>query len=149
MSNTDYCRSIMVNIPAQEAYRKIFDVDKWWTKNIEGPSTTLNDAFVINYGKDMHYSKHQLIEAIPNQRIVWLVAESKLNWIPNEKEEWTGTKLVFDIAAGGDKTTVTFTHEGLGPAKECFIDCSKGWDLFIGEHLFKYLEEGLAMAQQK
>ena len=97
----------------------------------------------------MHHSTHKLIEAVPNKKIVWLVTESRLNWIENDKEEWTNTKLVFEIVPEGDKTAIRFTHEGLVPEKECFKACSGGWDMFIGEYLYKYLETGEAMAEMK
>lgn len=149
MTQGHYQKSITVNVSPEEAYEKIFDVDKWWTQNIEGPSRILHDAFTIRYGEDVHFSKHKLAEAIPGKKIVWLTTESKLNWIENDKDEWTNTKLVFDIIPNGDKTIVRLTHEGLTPAKECFKDCSGGWDMFIGQHLFKYLETGAIMAESK
>jgi hypothetical protein len=62
-------------------------VSKWWTKQVggtstafEGKSSTLNDEFILRHG-DTHYSKHQLIKVIPDKKVVWLVTDSKLNWI--------------------------------------------------------------------
>ncbi len=44
-----------------------------------------------------------------------------------DRDEWTGTRVIFDITADGDATTLHFTHEGLLPAVECYDACSDGW----------------------
>lgn len=46
---------------------------------------------------------------------MWLVTDSKLNWVNNNKYEWTDTKMVFEIIPIGNETTVQFTHEDLLP----------------------------------
>jgi hypothetical protein len=42
-------------------------------------------------------------------------------------EEWTGTKITFEIARKGDDTEVSFAHLGLSPELECFESCSSAW----------------------
>ena len=93
----------------------------------------------------MHYSKQKLIEVIPGKKIVWLVTESKLNWIERDKHEWTNTKMVFEITTKGDKTVLHFTHEGLVPEKECYERCVQGWDMVIKEWLFNFITDGKAI----
>jgi hypothetical protein len=34
------------------------------------------------------------------------------------------------------------THIGIVPSVECYDSCEKGWDLYIKESLFKYINEG-------
>ena len=150
MEKLDYNVSITVDASAEQAFKSINNVSKWWaTKEFngkfEGLSTNLNDEFVVEFG-DVHYSKHKLIEVIPNKKIVWLVTDSKLNWIKENKTEWTNTKMVFDIIPQGNKTTIHFTHEGLVPGQECYDNCVEGWDSIIKQNLYKYLmEEKLVM----
>lgn len=67
-------------------------------------------------------------------------------WIKNNKEEWTGTKMIFDITTRGDKTIVNFTHEGLTPAAECYAMCEKGWEIIIKDWLFHRITVGTPSA---
>jgi hypothetical protein len=145
MEKLDYNVSITVDTTPEEAFKRINNVSKWWaTKEFngkfEGLSTNLHDEFIVEFG-DTHYSKHKLVEVIPNKKVVWLVTDSKLNWIENDKFEWTNTKMIFEIIPKGNKTTIHFTHEGLVPGQECYDNCVKGWDAIIKQNLFNYMTD--------
>jgi len=70
--------------------------------------------------------------------VVWLITDSKLNFI-KDKNEWTGTKISFEIARKGDKTEIRFTHFGLVPDIECYDDCSNAWSSYINNSLRKFI----------
>lgn len=125
----------------QEVFNSIKEVPKWWSRDFKGSSQQLNDEFIIHH-PDRHYSKQQLVEVIPNKRIVWLVTESKLYWIKKDQAEWTNTKMVFALSTVNDKTILRFTHKGLVPEKECYEMCSKGWSIVIKDRLFNYILTG-------
>lgn len=101
----------------------------------------MNDEFIIHH-PNAHYSKQKLIEVIPNKKIVWLVTESTLYWLQNDKQEWTNTKMIFEISTKGDKTMLHFTHEGLIPKRECYARCERGWTMVIKDCLFNYITNG-------
>ena len=136
-----FTATIEVTKSLDDVFNCINDVTKWWSKDFEGNSTKLNDEFIINH-PNQHYSKQKLVEVIPNKKIVWLVTESKLYWIKNNKEEWTSTKIIFEISPKGDKTALHFTHEGLTPEKECYAMCEKGWSMVIKDWLFNFITDG-------
>ncbi len=140
MKNNSYTTTIEVTQSAKEVFNAINNVTNWWSKDFEGDSTKLNDEFIINH-PNQHYSKQKLIEVIPDKKIVWLVTESKLDWLKH-KEEWTNTKMIFDISNESDKTILQFTHEGLVPGKECYAMCEKGWDIIIKDWLFHLITVG-------
>jgi hypothetical protein len=140
MENKDYTVSITVNATADEAFRAVTSVKKWWTENLEGSSQNLNDEFTVRFG-DVHMSKQKLIEVIPDRKVIWLVSDSRLNFV-KDKSEWTNTRIRFDIAEKDGKTQIKFTHEGLIPEIECYDGCSNAWGHYIKGSLFKLLTEG-------
>jgi hypothetical protein len=154
MENKNYTATIELQESPGEVFSCVSDVSKWWAKKadeavsgkqteFEGSSTKLNDEFIIRSG-DRHYSKQKLIEVVPGKKLVWLVVDSKLNWLERDKNEWTGTKIIFEFIPKGDKTLLRFTHEGLVPGVECYAMCEKGWDFLIKERLFLFVSERAA-----
>ena len=140
MSGQDYSITLTVNRTPKEAFENINNVSKWWTDDLEGSSYKLNDEFTVHFG-DIHVSKQKLVEIIPHKKVVWLVTESNLNFI-EDRQEWTNTKIEFEVSEHNDQTKIHFTHFGLVPKVECYNDCVKGWDYFIKGSLFKLLTEG-------
>jgi len=63
------------------------------------------------------------IEVVPNEKIVWLITDSNLNFVES-KNEWSRTKIVFEISEVNKKTQVGFTHLGLVNEFECYDACS-------------------------
>src|SRR5437762_9048988 len=135
MKKQDYTVSIKVNATIQEAFENINSVTKWWTENVEGSSQKLNDEFEVRFG-DVHYSKQKLVEFVPDKKVVWLVTDSKLNFI-KDKKEWTNTKIVFEVLTQNNKTQIHFTHIGLVPEIECFDACSNAWSEYIQGSLWR------------
>jgi hypothetical protein len=70
--------------------------------------------------------------------MVWKVIDGYLHLFTN-KRDWHGTQIIWEVAAADKGTTVTMTHEGLVPGKECYNDCQGGWDFYIKESLFTLL----------
>jgi Activator of Hsp90 ATPase homolog 1-like protein. len=141
MATKSYSTTIEVAKSPIEVYNAILNVPKWWSKDFEGQCSSLNDEFIINH-PNLHFSKQKLIEVVPGKRIVWQVIDSNLNWLKNDKQEWTNTKMIFDIGSKGDKTMLHFTHEGLLPERECYSSCEKGWNLIIKDWLYHLITTG-------
>ncbi len=135
-----FTTTIFVDQTPEEVYNSINNVSGWWQGEIEGSTTKLNDEFIYRMG-DIHYSKQKLVEVVPNEKIVWLVTESNLSFI-NNKSEWTGTKIIFEISEINNKTKLRFTHLGLVPECECYGDCSNGWTRLIHESLLSFITTG-------
>jgi hypothetical protein len=139
-SEVDYTQSFLVGKAPGSVFNAINDIGKWWSTNLKGSSLAVGDEFEVRFG-DIHYSRHKIVESVPFQRIVWLVTESKLNFVDTHNE-WTGTYNVFEIGPEDGKTRVTFRHLGLRPDLKCFANCSKGWDQYIIGSLFPYILNG-------
>lgn len=140
MGTQDITTTILVDKTARDVFNAINTPEKWWSGEFTGSAQQLNDEFTYRY-KDMHYSKQQVAELIPNKKVVWLVTDSQLNFI-EDKTEWTGTTISFEISENDGKTKVVFTHHGLGPQVECYDTCNGAWTNLIGQSLVKYITTG-------
>lgn len=136
----DYQISLMVNATPQKAFESINNVTQWWTENMKGSSQKLNDEFTVRFD-DVHVSTQKLIEFVPNKKVVWLVTDSKLNFI-DDKHEWTNTKVIFELEDLGSKTNIHFTHVGLAPHVECFDACCNSWSEYLKDSLVKLINTG-------
>ena len=140
MNTQDFTTAIIVPQTAKEAFDAVNNVYGWWTENMEGNSKQLNDEFTVTFG-DVHVSTQKITEFIPGKKVVWLITKSRLNFI-KDKQEWTNTKISFEISTENDKTKVHFTHIGLVPEIECFDACSNAWSQYIQGSLLSLITTG-------
>jgi len=140
MPTQDYTTTFLVDKSPEQAFAAINNVRGWWSEQIEGHTDQLNAEFSYRY-KDVHRCKIRITEFIPGKKVVWQVLENHFDFT-KDKTEWTGTRIVFDIARMGDKTQVTFTHIGLVPAYECYKICSDAWHNYIDGSLKSLIETG-------
>ena len=138
--NRDFTVSITVDQTPEEAFEAIVDVRGWWSGEIDGPTDQLGGEFSYRY-QDLHYSKQKVTELVPGKKVVWLIVDSHLGFV-EDKREWNGTRVVFDITRKGGKTEVRFTHAGLVPAHECYSDCSDAWSSYIRGSLKSLIATG-------
>ena len=147
MKAKDYTFTFTVDASAHEVFEKINSVTKWWTEELEGNSKKLNDEFTVRFG-DVHVSTQKLVEVIPGKKVVWLVTDSQLNFI-KDKQEWTGTKISFEIVEKDNKTIIRFIHHGLVPGIECFGACSSAWGDYINNSLRNLVNTGKGQPTSK
>ncbi|MBS1920390.1 MAG: SRPBCC domain-containing protein [Bacteroidetes bacterium] len=147
MENPNYTSSIKTNLDLATCFQRTNQVQNWWTENLEGKTSDLGAEFSVRFA-DVHYSKQRIVEFVPNSKVVWLVINSNLNWL-QKKEEWTGTKVCFEFSAKDKHSIINITHIGLSPEVECYENCIKGWDYFIGQSLKKLLTEGKGAPDKK
>ena len=140
MSNQSYTTTFLVDQTPEEVFDAINNVRGWWSGDIEGRTDRLGEEFTYRY-KDVHYSKQKLVELVPAKRVVWHILDASLNFT-QDKNEWNGTKVVFDVSRRGDNTEVRFTHEGLVPQFECFDKCSNAWGFYINGSLKNLIATG-------
>lgn len=133
----NYSASITVPVTATDALKKISNLPGWWGVSFSGSAEKQNDEFEIKMGGDSYF-KMTVAELTPSKKLVWLVTDCHMPWY-TDKNEWTKTKLVFDLSENNGSTLVNFTHEGLTPDVECYKDCAPGWSHWIKTSLFSYL----------
>jgi uncharacterized protein YndB with AHSA1/START domain len=140
MSNQDYTTSFTTDRSPAEVFRAVTNPRAWWSAEIKGNTEHQGDEFEFEV-KGTHYTKQKLIEVVPNKRVVWLVTESDLTFL-KQRDEWKGTKIIFDITTEGNKTKLTFTHEGLRPDVECYKFCVPGWEQYAEGSLRQLITTG-------
>lgn len=147
MSSQNYTTSFMVDQPPEEVFAAVNNVQGWWSEEIDGGTDKLGAEFSFRSG-DMHLSTQKITELVPNQKIVWHVLDSQINFV-KDKAEWTDTDIVFEITKKDNLTELRFTHIGLAPALECYGDCSDAWNFFVNDSLRSLITTGTGQPDQK
>jgi hypothetical protein len=140
MKSQDFTTTFSVDQTPDETFAAINNVRGWWTGDVAGGTDTIGDEFTYRY-PGAHYSKQQVTELVPGQKVVWRVVDSDLVG-PEDPSEWTGTEITFDLSRNGSKTEVRFAHTGLVPEFECFDACSSAWGFYINGSLRRLISTG-------
>lgn len=140
LSNQNYTTSFTVDQTPEEVFKAINNVRGWWSGNIEGAINKLGAEFTYEV-PGVHWSKQKITEFVHGKKIVWHVVDARLDFV-EDKTEWIGTDITFEISKKDDKTEVRFTHLGLVPSFVCYGDCSNGWSMLIKSNLRKLITTG-------
>jgi uncharacterized protein YndB with AHSA1/START domain len=140
MSNVSYTNSFTVDATPQDVFAAVTNVRAWWAEDIEGDTATEGDEFVQRYG-DMHHCRIRVTEALPGRKVSWLVLENYFAFT-EDKTEWTGTTITFEITEKDSGTEVTFTHQGLVPDYECYDVCTNAWGFHLNASLRNLIATG-------
>jgi hypothetical protein len=136
----NFTTTFSVDQTPREVFDAINNVRGWWSEEIEGNTEKLNDEFTYRY-KDVHHCKIKLTHVIPGKKVIWHVLENYFDFT-EDKTEWTGTEICFEIAEKNGKTEIRFTHLGLVPEYECFEICSNSWGFYINGSLRSLITTG-------
>ncbi|HTE27277.1 SRPBCC family protein [Flavitalea sp.] len=147
MTTSDFNTSFTVDQTSDEVFNAINNVRGWWSENIEGSTDKLNDEFTYKY-KDVHKCTMKLIEIIPGKKVVWQVLDNYFDFT-EDKTEWTGTKIGFEISEKDGKTQLHFTHWGLVPEYECYNICFDAWTRYINSSLRSLITTGKGQPNAK
>lgn len=140
MTTLDFTTTFLVEQPPEKVFKAINNVRGWWSENVEGDTARLNAVFYYHY-QDIHRCTFKITEFLPGKKVVWHVLQNDFSFV-EDKTEWNGTDVVFEISRKGDKTEVLFTHVGLVPDYECHDVCTDAWSTYINHSLFDLITEG-------
>lgn len=138
METKDFTLTLLTEQTSEKVFKAINNVRGWWSgyysEEIIGDTEKLNDEFSFRAGDGAHYTRHKLVEVIPNKKVVWLTIDCHLSFV-DKKDEWAGTTVIFEISPKGNKTQLKFTHHGLTPQIECYDSCAPVWTAYLQNKL--------------
>jgi len=140
MQSKGFSTSFAVDQSPKEVFEAVNNVRGWWSENLDGNTDELGATFKFQY-KDIHRSTQKITELVSDKKVVWHVIDSRLNFV-EDKAEWRGTDIVFEISKKNGKTELQFTHVGIVPEIECYDKCSRGWSIYVGESLRSLITTG-------
>ena len=79
MREQDYSIVLELDATPEAVFAAINNVRAWWSGEIEGETGRLGAEFTYRY-KDMHWSRQQVTELAPGRRVVWHVADARINF---------------------------------------------------------------------
>ncbi len=138
---SSFTTAFEVSQSPERVFEAIRDVRGWWSGAVDGSTRDVGDEFTYEV-PDIHWCRFRITEVVAPSRIAWLVTDSWLTFT-EQKDEWTGTTVAFDVAERDGLTQVRFTHEGLVPAFECYELCSGAWSGYIAGSLRHLILTGL------
>lgn len=147
MKSQDFTTAILVDQTPEETFNAATNVRGWWSENIEGSTNKLNEEFLYYY-KDVHICKMKIVEFVPGRKMVWLVLDNQFNFT-NDKNEWRGNKIVFEISEKDNQTQLQFTQLGLTPDYECYNVCHDAWTSYIQGSLKNLITAGKGKPNSK
>jgi hypothetical protein len=137
-STISYSVAIEVAKSSVEVFNDLVDLRRWWPEEFIGENIKQDSEFVLKTG-DGHYSRNKVIEYAPNEKVVWLVLESRRK---EDNFDWTGTKMICKLKSKGGNTEIIFTYDGVVLENE--IDrLTKICDFVIKEKLYNLIEHNL------
>lgn len=144
MTTQHFTLNLLTTQTPQHVFDAVNNVRGWWTgyysEEITGPTGQLHDEFTFRAANGAHVSTHRLVEVIPDKKIVWLTTYSNFSFT-KKSDEWTGTKVIFEITKKGNSTQLTFTHEGLHPKIECYVACAPAWTQYLQNKLLPLMND--------
>jgi hypothetical protein len=143
----NFTTTLAVDQTPDEVFLAITDVRGWWSQNIEGGTEKVGDEFTYRH-RDVHRCRIRVTESITGKRVRWVVEDNEFNFT-EDRSEWTGTEVLFEISPKGDKTEIRFTHVGLVPEYECFDVCSNSWDFYLNTSLRGLIRTGQGLPNRK
>jgi uncharacterized protein YndB with AHSA1/START domain len=123
----DIVHRIGVAAPPARVYRAIATrsgLINWWTWHVTGEPAP---GAVIHFRFGDGSADMEMLELSPDSRVRWRCVSGL--------EEWTGTEITFDLAAGGAavtrETIIHFAHRGWRKEGEYMAHCNTKWAYFL------------------
>lgn len=133
MTQTSFSTRFTVDRSPEEVFAAVTNVRGWWSEDIRGRTEKAADIFNYRF-RDIHRCTVKIKASIPGEKVVWSIVDNHFSFT-EDRSEWKGTEVIFDIRPTDGGTELTFTHVGLVPEYECFEVCTAGWTTYVNGSL--------------
>ena len=134
-----YSTTLVVCATPEQVYDAVVHPRAWWGEAVFGRSVTPGDEFTFEV-PGVHWSRLRVVESSP-ARVVWEVVDARIEYVA-ERDEWTGTRIVFELEPVPEGARLRFSHQGLMPELECYDSCSQAWASLVQGSLRRLVTEG-------
>jgi hypothetical protein len=100
----------------------------------------------VYFNREQDFVRFCVTEAKNGRKLVWHVDDCFLHWF-EDKTEWNGTDVIFEITPTSDGCAISMLHRGLTPEVECYALCNPGWEGHVTKSLRKLITEGAGTPQ--
>lgn len=138
IAENDYKTSTLVSGTSETALAAIADVPGWWAKDFKGNASKAGDQFTVRFGDTFVDFE---IAHPTNHEVIWKVTNCNLHW-QEDKTEWNGTHIIWQVNDTPEGTLIEMTHIGLNPQVECYDNCRQGWTEHINGSLANFINTG-------
>jgi hypothetical protein len=122
---SDIKHSIQIDAAAQLVHPLVASAkgfSQWWASDVTEDKTSGNVELGF-FNRATVYGLHPIQIAAPHQA----------HWLCQSGKEWSGTRLLFDLAEQNGKTLLRFTHADWQAETDYFVACTTTW----GELMFR------------
>ena len=137
---TGYRTALVLCATPRSTYDAITRPSAWWGEAVRGRSSVPDDEFTFEV-RGVHWSRLRVVESSPD-RVEWEVVDARIAYV-DEQDEWSGTRIVFELEPVADGTRLIFVHRGLMPELECYDSCSQAWASLVHDSLRRLVTEGV------
>jgi len=130
----------MIHASAAQVYQALTSAEglaEVWTRELL-VQEYIGAVNVFQFGKK-DITKMEVVELVPNQKVVWLCVDSD--------PEWIGTTVTFELEEKQNQTVVTLCHANWQEVTNFYRFCNYNWAIFLYS-LTRYCEEGEGMPYQ-
>ena len=132
----DILHDLTISVPAEAVFDAVSTpagLDTWWTWSCAGRPAE-GETFVLSFAPECKWharvTRHEPLR----------VFELKLT---DAQDDWLGTRIRFEVDAGGDGTTLHFGHLGWAESNTHFRQSNFCWALYLNV-MRRHLESGIA-----
>lgn len=140
MASSDFHTTFQVDASPERAFRAVNRVGGWWSGEVTGETDRVGGRFTYRV-PGVHECTMEVEELVPGERVVWRVLSCRIHFL-DPQDEWTGTRMRFDIARRGGRAEVRFTHVGLVPGLVCYRVCADAWGTLVRGNLRALVRTG-------